>query len=252
MIFRHMEKNPWFNVMTINIIPCDRPKIVIRYRVKSLVAVRLSLKIIIMLFVSCRVIPYWGGFSENLTSSRQLDCSICDPEDENFTIFGKRTSCALSLRAWIPDESKSSSSSMSANTISPFQIPPANSACPRNIPGTTVLPNWWSLDWSFAVLGVEHSSKIYYWCVHLFQFFDIRNQNISFPKFPPAIHAYPRNIPGKTLLPKLMMPGLVSCRNRKIFNHCPTMNCWTLKMVSRIAFHVEFFPSARRSWTFRR
>ena len=35
-----------------------------------------------------RVDPeFKSGFSENLISSDQLNCSICDWEEENFTIF---------------------------------------------------------------------------------------------------------------------------------------------------------------------
>ena len=42
---------------------------------------------------------------------------------------------------------------MFATRISPFQIPPASNAYPRNMPGKTFLPNWWSLDWSRAEIG---------------------------------------------------------------------------------------------------
>ena len=42
---------------------------------------------------------------------------------------------------------------MSATSMSPFQIPPAYKAYPRNNPGKTFFPNWWILDWSFAVIG---------------------------------------------------------------------------------------------------
>ena len=65
-------------------------------------------------------------------------------------LFGVITSFALSLRAWISDPAKFSSSSMSATKISPSQIPSAYTAYPRNIPGNTFLPNWWSLCWSSA------------------------------------------------------------------------------------------------------
>ena len=46
-----------------------------------------------------------------------------------------------------------SNSSRSATSMSPFQILPAYRAYPRNNPGKTFFPNWWVLDWSFAVIG---------------------------------------------------------------------------------------------------
>ena len=51
------------------------------------------------------------------------------------------TSFALSLRAWSSDASICSNSSMSATTMSPFQIHPAYNTYPRNIPGKTLGTN---------------------------------------------------------------------------------------------------------------
>ena len=42
---------------------------------------------------------------------------------------------------------------MSATKMSPFQIPPACNACPRNLPGKTFEPNWCSRDKSWAETG---------------------------------------------------------------------------------------------------
>ena len=42
---------------------------------------------------------------------------------------------------------------MSATSTSPFQIHTAYDAYPRNNPDKTFFPNWWILDWSFAVVG---------------------------------------------------------------------------------------------------
>ena len=68
-------------------------------------------------------------------------------------LFGVIISLALSLRAWISDAPKFTSF-MSATKIFPFQISPRE---PIHIQGTfqvkLSLPNWWSLDWSFAELG---------------------------------------------------------------------------------------------------
>ena len=54
-------------------------------------------------------------------------------------------SSALSLRTRTSDASNFPSSSMSATKISPFQIHLATNANPRNLPGKTFLPKWWSL-----------------------------------------------------------------------------------------------------------
>ena len=128
--------NSWFNVMTINVIPCDRPEIVSGFPVISqcfyrLRPVRLSLKTVFVLFVSCKVVLNSDGSSENLIFSRQLSFSICDWEYELYTLFGVIISFAWSLRACISHASKFSSSSMSATKISPFQIPPAYNAHPK-------------------------------------------------------------------------------------------------------------------------
>ena len=63
------------------------------------------------------------------------------------------TSFALSLFAWISNSSTLSNSSMSATKVSPFQIPTACNAYPRNIPGKTFGPNWCSRDKSSAEIG---------------------------------------------------------------------------------------------------
>ena len=70
----------------------------------------------------------------------------------NSPSLGNITSFALSLFEWISDASIVSNSSRSAISTSPFQILPAYRAYPRNNPGKTFFPNWWILDWSFAVL----------------------------------------------------------------------------------------------------
>ena len=79
-------------------------------------------------------------------------------EYEIFTIFGMRTSFALSLREWICDGSKFASSPMSET--------PAYGAHLWNVPGQTFLPNWWSLGWPLAAIGWYshyHRTKRNYW-----------------------------------------------------------------------------------------
>ena len=62
------------------------------------------------------------------------------------------TSFAMSLRAWISDVSKFSSSPTSATKSSPFQILPHTRHAQEDA-RRTFLPNRWCLDWSFAKFG---------------------------------------------------------------------------------------------------
>ena len=117
--FRYMELNSRFDVMTTNVIPFDRTKIatgfsVIRYFVCWLRPVTSS-KVCSEFFASYKLIPCRSGFSDSVISSRQFLCTICAWEYEVFTI-SRRYHFALSLRAWISDTSKFSSS-MSATQI---------------------------------------------------------------------------------------------------------------------------------------
>ena len=87
-----------------------------------------------------------------LLSSRQLDRSIGDKDCAILTIFGMRTTTfALTIRAWISDSSKCSSSSLPRPLWS-FQILSANKAYQKNISSETFVPNWRS-HWSSAEIG---------------------------------------------------------------------------------------------------
>ena len=72
-----------------------------------------------------------GGCSETSISSRGFNCSICDWKYEIVPFIGVNTSFAVNLLAWISHASICSNSSMSAISMSPFQIPPACNAYPR-------------------------------------------------------------------------------------------------------------------------
>ena len=74
-------------------------------------------------------------------------------EFDCFTFFRASVPPSHSLRAWISDASKFSSSYMSVNMMSLFQILPAYNAYRRNIPSRTFLSNWWSIDWSVGEIG---------------------------------------------------------------------------------------------------
>ena len=92
--------------------------------------------------------PYQGGCSQVLISSKSFDSSICDWKINSLFSLGNINSFALSLFEQISDASIVSNSSRSATSTSPFQIPSAYRAYPRNNPGKTFFPNWWILDWS--------------------------------------------------------------------------------------------------------
>ena len=69
-------------------------------------------------------------------------------------LCGVHTLFALSLRGWISDASTFSNSSMSATRISPFQVPRAINAYPRNLAGYN-FPHQSGgvLDWSSEEIG---------------------------------------------------------------------------------------------------
>ena len=60
----------------------------------------------------------------------------------------------VSFLSWFPMRPIVSNSSRPATSTSPFQIPPAYNAFPRNNPGNIFFPNWWILDWSLRSYGV--------------------------------------------------------------------------------------------------
>ena len=86
--------------------------------------------------------PYQGGCSQVLISSKGFDSSICDWKNKFSFFFGKyHLFCIESFLESISDASIVSNSSRSATSTSPFQIPPAYRAYPRNNPGKTFFPN---------------------------------------------------------------------------------------------------------------
>ena len=154
---RRAKFDSGFNVMVENEVSWHGPEIIYRFTgIRKWVvwlwkrSLWFSKKVNITLSLNWSM-PYQGGCSQFLISSRCFDSSICD--GKNFPCLGNITSFALSLFEQISDASIVSNSSTSAISTSPFQIHPAYRAYPRNNPGKTFFPNWWILDWSFAVIG---------------------------------------------------------------------------------------------------
>ena len=161
--YRHVQFDSGFHVLTVNRISWDRPEIIFSFRIIAcwVILKRSWRKPFIwfssknFLFLSSfRTIPDWGGWSQTSISSRDFDCSICDWEYEVSTFSWALT---LPLR-WafgrgVLTRPTCSNSFMSVSGMSPFQIPPAYCAYPRNFPGKTFAPNWCSRDWSFTETG---------------------------------------------------------------------------------------------------
>ena len=95
--FRYMELNSRFDVMTVNVISFDQPKIVTGFLSFEISSIGLD----VSEFPCYGLIPYLCGISDTLISSRQHDCCISDWEYEMFPFFGVIISFASSLRAWI-------------------------------------------------------------------------------------------------------------------------------------------------------
>ena len=158
---RHVQFDSGFNVMAENEVSWHGPEIISllhHHTTMSLEMVLLKTRLVLLEdFIVLLLDLGRSQIKEDVLRT------WCPPE--SFTVpsaignmkfspfMGVNTSFALSLFAWIPDASISSNSLMSATMMSPFQIPPAYRAYPRNNPGKTFFPNWWILDWSFAELG---------------------------------------------------------------------------------------------------
>ena len=147
-MFRHVQFGSGLHVMAAHEISRNRPEIIFSFRI-----------------IHRWVILMWGWrresawFSSSGRSRMKVDVlrrwsppeTLAVPSATgNFKLshfIGVNTSFALSLRTWISDASICSISWMSVIDMSPFQIPPACIAYPRNI------PNWCNLDRSFAEIG---------------------------------------------------------------------------------------------------
>ena len=122
-------------------------------------------------FLVLRHVPVGAGlrwmFSDAVLTQRFWLFHV-RPGKWSFYLFAALT--LLQHLTWISDAPISSISSMSATLMSPFQIPPAYNAYPRNTPGKTFVPNWCSGDWSFCRNRVifDHCSKRNYWSVNWF------------------------------------------------------------------------------------
>ena len=88
--FRHIKLNSRLDVMTINVLPFDRPNIVTGFSViHSFVCwlrpVRTSSKVCSEHVAAHKLVPHWSGFSDSTISSRQFYCALCDWEYDVFT-----------------------------------------------------------------------------------------------------------------------------------------------------------------------
>ena len=97
--------------------------------------------------------PYQGGCCQILISSKKFYSSICDWKicfqfhREISPLLHWVFSSRFQMRPSFPFPQ----CVQPARHLSKF--PPAYNAYPRNNPGKTFFPNWWILDWSFAVIG---------------------------------------------------------------------------------------------------
>ena len=104
--------------------------------------------------------------------------------------------------------------------------------------------------YKFSIL-LSYQDRIFFWCVHIFQFFKISNQNISFPNFLQRSRHFLEN-----------SPVILSCQIDEIF-------AWSIADIGWYSTSAQkgtmcpkndspkplsygVFPSARRCWTFRR
>ena len=111
-------------------------------------------KKIFVTFSSNWVFPCQSGCSQSLISSRMIDSSICGWKNKNFHFLWE---ILLLLHNVFQSRFLMRPSFPTPQCLEPIchpsKFPPAYKAYPRNNPGKTFFPNWWILDWSFAVFG---------------------------------------------------------------------------------------------------
>ena len=154
---RRVKFDSGFNVMAVYEVSWNGPKIIFVFHRHPEVSLEVVVVETLLILVENLfdlllelVFLHQGGCSQFLISSNEFyQPSATGNMNFPFSLVNI-TSFALSLFAQISNASIVSSSSMSATIMSPFQIPPAYRAYPRNNPGKTFFPNWWILDWSFA------------------------------------------------------------------------------------------------------
>ena len=152
--FRHVELNSKFNVMTTNEVTLCRQEVFSGFSVVfefcRLRLFRFSLKFSTEIFTRSGLFLWVGSrclFPTILLLHPRLGIWILLPSEL----------ATLLLHWFFEDKFLRRQSflvpSVSAIRMSPFQIPPAINACPRNISGKTFLPNWCVLDWSRIEIG---------------------------------------------------------------------------------------------------
>ena len=115
--------------------------------------------------------------------------TICDWKIEFSIVFSKY--CFLDIESFRVDfwcEHRFQLLSVSANSMPPFQIPSAYNAYPRNNPSKTFFPNWWILDWSFAMIGWCFSYAPFVWSFPIKQEKSFANKYRIPSNLPPIFH----------------------------------------------------------------
>ena len=98
-------------------------------------------------------LPYQSGCSQVLISSKGFDSSICDWKNKFSFFFGKYHLFRIeSFRVDFRCVHRLQLLKVCNHCVTLPKSPTYN-AYPRNNPGKTFFPNWWILDWSFAVIG---------------------------------------------------------------------------------------------------
>ena len=111
-------------------------------------------KKIYVTFSSNWVFPYQVGCSQFLISSRKIDSSMCCWKNKFSFFFRKyHLFCIESFQVDFRCVHRFQLLNVCNQYVTLPNSTPAYNAYPRNNPGKTFFPNWWILDWSFAVIG---------------------------------------------------------------------------------------------------
>ena len=123
---------------------------------------------------------------------------------------------------------------------SPWRVPCSSPRSGRSRIKVGVLRTWGSMNFS-PLINVNTSFR----CVHLFQFLNVCDHNVSFPDSP-RVQRISKEYTWQDFWAELMDSRQVLSRNRLIFHHRSKRNNRAFKWYS------DSLPSDKRSVTFRR
>ena len=238
---RHVQFDSGFNVMTVNNIAWNGPEIIPNFTIIPRWvskwgwrrSVWFSYKITLF-SSSVWAVPDEVSCSQILLSSRKLDCSICDWEykDQKSPLVSPSyhdESCR-GVHEDPSDSPRRFSCSSPLSGLSRIKVDVLGSCSPPEsltVPSATGNMNFFTFHWRQHFLYIE-SFTMDFRCVHLLQFFNVCDKNVSLPDSP-CVQDITEEYNWQDFRTELMKSRWVFSRNRVIFYHCPKRDNWSVK-----------------------